>query len=75
MSVMVNSEAEPLHEEPSELDNQDKGQLTIGTFTDKQEEQARKIFDRYDLVSSLFCCAKYNLLRPIHSPYFKIVII
>ena len=75
LPVMVESEAEYVHEERSELNSQDEGPLAVSIFTEEQEARARKIFDRYDLVSSLFYCAKYNLLRPIHCPYFKIVII
>ena len=75
LPVMVESEAEYVHEEESELNSHDKGPLAVSIFTEEQEARARKIFDRYDLVSSLFYCAKYNLLRSIHSPYFKIVII
>ena len=46
--MVVDSEAECMPEEGS--NSEDKSQL--GTFTKSQEAQAKKIFDRYDLVSS-----------------------
>jgi len=40
--------------EPGKM-QRDKIELAVATFTEQQEAQARKIFDRYDLVSSVSC--------------------
>ena len=52
LPVMGDVEAENVAEEESEIDGEDKSQLTVSTFTKDQEAQAKKIFARYDLVSS-----------------------
>jgi len=70
--VMRNNETESLHEEVSELGGHDTGLL--GTFTEEQEEQARKLFDRYDLVSSLYYslfCEFLSIILTIFCYYLK----
>ena len=72
LPVMGDNEAENVAQEEFEIDGQDKSQLAVSTFTKDQEAQAKKIFDRYDLVSSpSFVTCKPGILSIILScPYF-----